>query len=115
MCESTSQRVCSARCSMGIRTRGSPFSGLPTSWSCGERFPTTSLAIASAISSCFFAALVLFVNKHAIAHAISSVVVATPAFSFSKLLVFLVFLVPPVLTGMSRSESLWIGAARSKK
>ena len=81
----------------------------------------TSLATASAISSCFFAALALFVNKHFIAHAASSLVVAIPAFS-SELLTVLAAWIALIalgawigLGGMNRSESARVRAERSRK
>ena len=84
----------------------------------------TSLATASAISSCFFAALALFVNKHFIAHAASSLVVAIPAFSSELLTVLAAWIALILLAawialigfgGMNRSESARVRAERSRK
>ena len=87
----------------------------------------TSLATASAISSCFFAALALFVNKHFIAHAASSLVVAIPAFSSELLTVmgaWIALIAWIALAawialigfgGMNRSESARVRAERSRK
>lgn len=81
----------------------------------------TSLATASAISSCFFAALALFVNKHFIAHAASSLVVAIPAFSSELLTVLAAWIALIALAawiglgGMNRSESARVRAERSRK
>lgn len=81
----------------------------------------TSLATASAISSCFFAALALFVNKHFIAQAASSLVVAIPAFSSELLTVMAAWIALIALAawiglgGMNRSESARVRAERSRK